>query len=208
MFRQCILHRSLSPPRLAQPLTKTDHTGFGPVFPWRLGIRSLLAILQDAINAALSSSKMLTCWPQCVFIFAMAQTGQRKERKQAFELGGEAVAQFGKLLYRRLAVGQRIADRNQWPFSLCTLHFQRGGLMAKKPFKTSKTNQPFGCDRELSDWGKIENRPKKPAKTSRNQQKPAKTSIRGSLGCSPRLHHSATPDLRSSFLLHFALCTS
>jgi hypothetical protein len=40
----------------------------------------------------------------------MAQPGQRRNRSRHLSppLGGAAVAQFGKLLYRRLAVGQRI----------------------------------------------------------------------------------------------------
>jgi hypothetical protein len=85
-----------------------------------------------------------------------------------------------------------------------TLCISKGGLMAKKPFKTSKINLPFGCDREVSDWGKIENRPKKPANTSRNQQKPAfgipSVVFRDSR--TPRLQPSARP---SFCLQHFCI---
>src|SRR5947208_156705 len=88
----------------------------------------------------------------------MAQTGQRRNSSRHSSSRPEAVAQFGKLLYRRLAVGQVIAGGIQWPSSFyflhspgpksprpafCTLHFelctsQRPPLTPKKQSKQSK----------------------------------------------------------------------
>src|SRR4051812_18825852 len=105
----------------------------------------------------------------------MAQKGQREERKQAFEPAARrrAVAQFGKLLYRRLAVGPRIAapalvNLQQPAFTLPALQSPPALHRAVREGAAAE-GRVLSCFVRLpasglpSDWGKIENRPKKPA---------------------------------------------